>query len=423
MGTEVRVPVQGEGMESCVIAEWYVQRGELVAVGQPMFAIETAKAVYDVPAPAAGIVSQISAVVGDEVEVHQVVATLTGVSANKMSIDAEPPANPEVLISPEANEEAGARVKASPKARAAAEFHGVDLRHISGSGPGGRILFLDVQRRRAEDHRTQTINGVVASRTNSQPNGAQPNTVKPVETQAVDQTLEPSTRRDGRRQATPLIGTRAIVAQRMVAAAAIPTVTLHRSANATRLLQVVTRMRACQDRWGLPRITINAVLCRVVASILSRHPDLNAHLCADGLVLHDRVNLGVAVDTPHGLIVPVVHGADEMSLSEMATTCRDLAVRARDRSITPEEMRGSTFTVTNLGALGVAGFTPLLNLPEVAILGIGAVAPGVVDASTIGQLLPLSLTFDHRAIDGGQAAAFLRDMADAVADVDVVLIA
>lgn len=422
MGTEVRVPVQGEGMESGVIAEWYVQRGESVAVGQPMFAIETAKAVYDVPAPAAGIVSQISAVVGDEVAVHQVVATLTGVSANKMSIDAEAPANPEVLISPEANEEAGARVKASPKARASAEFHGVDLRYISGSGPGGRILFLDVQRRRAEDHRTQTINGVVPSRT-TQPNGAQPNTVKPIETHAVDQTREPGTRRDGGRQATPLIGTRAIVAQRMVAAAAIPTVTLHRSANATRLMQVVTRMRACQDRWGLPRITINAVLCRVVASILSRHPDLNAHLCTDGLVLHDRVNLGVAVDTPHGLIVTVVHGADEMSLSEMATTCRDLAVRARDRSITPEEMRGSTFTVTNLGALGVACFTPLLNLPEVAILGIGAVAPGVVDASTIGELLPLSLTFDHRAIDGGQAAAFLRDMADAVADIDVLLIA
>jgi pyruvate dehydrogenase E2 component (dihydrolipoamide acetyltransferase) len=423
MGTEVRVPVQGEGMESCVIAQWYVQRGESVAAGQPMFAIETAKAVYDVPAPVAGIVSEISAAEGDEVEVHQVVATLTGVSANESSFDAEALAKPDVLLSRGAKEEAGARVKASPKARAAAELHDVDLGELSGSGPGGRILFLDVQRRRAQDHRTQTTSGVAASREDSQPDGAEPHSAKPLGTHVVDEPPESSTRRDGGRQATPLIGIRAIVAQRMVAAAAIPTVTLHRSANATRLLEVVTRTRACQDRWGLPRITINAVLCRVVASILPRHPALNAHLCADGLVLHDRVNLGVAVDTPHGLIVTVVHAADEMSLSEMMTTCRDLAVRACDRSITPEEMSGSTFTVTNLGALGVAGFTPLLNLPEVAILGIGAVAPGVVDASTIGKLLPLSLTFDHRAIDGGQAAAFLRDMADAVADIDVVLIA
>jgi pyruvate/2-oxoglutarate dehydrogenase complex dihydrolipoamide acyltransferase (E2) component len=174
-------------------------------------------------------------------------------------------------------------------------------------------------------------------------------------------------------------------------------------------------MRAHAERWDLPRVGVGDVLAAVVARVLPRHPDLNAHW-AEGVRRHESVHLGIAVDAPWGLVVPVVRDAQRLPAGELATSVADLASRARARTVGREEITGSTFTITNLGPTGVEHFTPLLNPPEVAILGVGALVP---DGAAVR--LPLSLTFDHRAVDGAPAGRFLADVAAGLEAADVVL--
>lgn len=387
MAVEVQVPVGGEGVEEYVLARWHATTGARVTDGEALFEIETAKATYDVPSPADGVLT-ITIPEGNEVTAHQVIGTIADTAGKAATVDALPPPAAEGASSaapapavgsasdavdcatsgePDQTDRTGGvertRIAASPRARSAARAAGVDLTGIAGTGPGGRVLARDVP----APH-------------------------------------EPVPRAD-----------RAVIARRMTEAAAVPAVTLHRWCRADALQALVARLREHGDRWEIPRITVGDVLALVVSRVLLRHPDLNAHW-VDRIQRRESVDLGVAVDAPWGLVVPVVHDAQCLSLSELSSRLADLADRARARIIARDEITGSTFTLTNLGPTGVEHFTPLLNPPEVAILGVGALVErdGAV-------CLPLSLTFDHRAVDGAPAGRFLADVAAGIETADVLL--
>jgi pyruvate dehydrogenase E2 component (dihydrolipoamide acetyltransferase) len=451
MATVVRVPVRGEGQEFCVLSEWYVEAGDVVSQGQPLASVETAKAVYDVEAPSGGVVLELSARPGDEMPVHGQLAligepgeTIAGqesssrpagseTHSDEMRAPATDKAPRAAAVTNASRAEAVAdsqwarpgRVAASPRARTLAIRENVDLRRVTGTGPGGRVIASDV--RDAGAGRSAPTVAVQAAGPGDTPApepiadervhpGAAPEPTAPVVSGATTPTETPG--------ATPLSRVRTVIAKRMTEAAAIPQVTLHRQADAAAVLSLVERMRAQAHRWDLPRITITDCVMLVVSRLLRKAPDINAHLTQDGLVSWDKVHLGLAVDTSYGLMVPTIRDADSRSLRDLSTTSRVLAERARARTLTLDEIGGATFSITSLGALGVREFTPLLNPPQVAILGVGAIAPGVleIDGSlSLGRTLPLSLTFDHRALDGARAAEFLRDVVDGLGAVDVLL--
>jgi pyruvate dehydrogenase E2 component (dihydrolipoamide acetyltransferase) len=444
MAIEVRVPVRGEGMEECVISEWYANRGDAVTAGQPLLAIETAKAVYDIEAPADGVLLDIRAEAGAEAAVHQVVGVIgepdevrsAMESAGVPSVDAHDPgallptsASPAVASNgPSTSRPTGGgrgtpgsrasdRIAISPRARVVIERSGLDPATIRGTGPGGRIIISDVQRARAEQLPAGADGRKPTSWTSTPARAAAPDTDAPDTSAPGISAPTPTTVH----AAQPLSATRAVIAARMSEAAAIPTVTLHRAADAAALRAVLARRAERAERWTLPPATVTDYVHFVVSRVLPRNPALNAWLTADGVVRHAAVHLGVAVDTDRGLMVPVIRDAHTRSVSALAVASRELAGRARNRAVTAAEMTGATFTVTNLGAWGVGHFTPLLNPPGVAILGVGAIAPGIVPGGQIGELMPLSLTFDHRAADGADAARLLADIADGLRDLDILL--
>jgi len=372
MAVEVQVPVGGEGADDYVLLRWYAAEGDWVNDGDALFEIETAKATYDVPASADGLLT-IAVAEGLDVSAHQVVGRIETAVAVPSEDEALPP-RPGLAQSEPAQPQQGehsvarpSRATASPRARVAARAAVADLVATAGTGPGGRVLARDLP--------------------------------------------SPPARHD-----------RAVIARRMTEAAAIPTVTLHRWCDGTALRHMIAGLRAHEVRLDLPRISVGHVVAAVVARVLTRHPDLNAHW-VDGVRRNDSVHLGIAVDAPWGLVVPVVRDAQRLSVGALSTTLADLAERARTRTVGGEEITGSTFTITNLGPTGVEHFTPLLNLPEVAILGVGALG----SASLRGNpgdgtvQLPLSLTFDHRAVDGAPAGRFLADVAAGIEAADIVL--
>ena len=378
MGVEVIVSKQGWTMEEGTFAGWLKQEGEQVAEGEPLFVIETDKATQEVEAIEAGILH--IAPGAPEPNTTVTVGTLLGYILQEgeppppgaAPAAAEPeaatPATPPTPVPPSARQghtphgssgTAAAEPAISPRARRIARELGVDIAALHGSGRTGRIVEADVRRAAAP--------GAVAGR--------------PV----------PATRM------------RALIARRMAAStAATAPVTLTSEVDATEL--VALRQRAA------PAPSYTVLLAKLTAFALGRHPELNAHWLGDRAVLFDQVDLGIAVDTEHGLTAPVLRDAAGRSLSELAEELQSLAEQARAGKLDPAQLEGATFTLTNLGNYGVDAFTPIINLPQCAILGIGRIVtkPAVHDGQVVArEHMALSLTFDHRAIDGGPAARFL----------------
>ena len=200
---------------------------------------------------------------------------------------------------------------------------------------------------------------------------------------------------------------------------------MHTSFDASAIQAWRKRAKAGQEALGLPKVTINDLILFAVSRVLPDHHELNAHFLGDKIRQFSDVNIGVAVDTPRGLLVPVLPQAHKLSLSEIATTFKPLAVSAIEGSIAPEALSGGTFTVTNLGAMGIESFTPVLNVPEVAILGVGAPMLSPVRAAdgsvTHVDRVGLSLTIDHQAVDGAPAARFLQTLVKALEHIDLLL--
>lgn len=421
MATDVRVPTTGNAGEDAVVLEWNVTEGSDVAAGEILVTLETAKATIDVEAPISGHVLKTFYAAGDEVPEHEVLAVLgepgeqlppdgssAGPAADEDDMGTTSPAYPTpavIATQPRGGAEQDGRTptparrhSASPRARKLAGEFGIDLSSLSGTGPMGRIIIADV------------VAAKEAAGAEAQP-AQQPVPTPPAIDHAPSAPAEEFT-------VVPVRGARKVTAQRMHASLSnTAQLTLTRYAKAKALLRYAKRLRRVTDATSQPRIGLNDLIMFATARAVAQHPPANSWFDWDGIRQFTHVNLGFAVDTGQALRVPVIRSADTMTLPELSQAARTLAERARSGALTPEEMDRGTFTVSNLGGLGIHWFTPVLNPPQTGILGVGALHQSHRAASS---LLPLSLTFDHRAIDGAAAATVLADIASCIETVDVL---
>lgn len=395
MSVDIRVPTTGNAGEDAVVAEVRVQLGSVVSQGDVVAVLETAKATVDVEAPSDGTVIDIRCQEGDEVPEYSTLVVI-GDPGEVVPVDeptpheaqaapvveqepSEPVASgPVVAAAPSGGRSAS--LSASPRARILAQRNGLDLSEVVGSGPGGRIIVPDVLAAKhlaspqplAPDHEVSTI--------------------------------------------VPVRGARKVTAQRMTQSLSESAqVTLNRYVSADVLQEFTKRLRSYTEMRGLPKVGVNDLVNFAVATVLPDYPAANSYFSWDGIEQFSHVNLGVAVDTGAALLVPVIPRAHELSLLELAAQTRSLAEKARAGGLELADMENGTFTVTNLGMFGVHWFTPVLNPPQSCILGVGAIYKPTPESPA---LLPLSLTFDHRALDGAQAARALAAVSDALENID-----
>jgi pyruvate dehydrogenase E2 component (dihydrolipoamide acetyltransferase) len=366
MPYELKLPDLGEGLTEGEIARWLVREGQEVAEDDPLVEIQTDKTTVEIPSPAAGVVSRILAAEGDVIPVGQVIVVI-GEDGAGASLRAEEPPTPRRAAppsGPNAVPSAGGKVRATPLVRRLAHELGVDLAAASGTGPQGRITEADVRAAAGS-----------ASSTEAQP-----------------ELVAQSHKVEGRRE--PLRGVRRLIAEHM--------------SRAHREVAPVTWVEECDFSHLELDLVLPATL-KASAAALREFPELNARLEDDAIVYLDRYDLGIAVQTEQGLVVPVVRRVDSRSLDELRSEIARLAEEARAGTLPREELRGSTFTVTSAGKLAGLFQTPIVNHPEVAILSIGRIAerPVVRDgAVTVAQTGYIAVTFDHRVVDGARAAAF-----------------
>ncbi len=409
MPIDIVVPPLSQTSDTLVFIGWLKKVGDPVTKGEALFEVETDKATLEVEAPATGTLQEALAEPGAEVAVMARIGSIAvpeaatiaaplpqGTSQPPTPATAPPPRPPASPLPAERAE----RLLASPRARALAEKEGVALRVLKASGPRGLIVERDVRAHLAEREAAR------------QPPEAEPALSRP------------AAETEGRR--IPLTATRRTMARRLVASqqTTVP-VTLTRDVDATEL--VALRERLLLDLAGHRdagvRPTFTDLLISITARCLQRHPTLNGTFDGEQLELFDAVHMGLAVDTERGLLAPVLRHAQGLGLVALARARQAVVERARAGTLPAEALAGGTFTLTNLGALGIDAFTPLLNPPQIAILGLGRIRPV---ASAVGntagprQAMMLSLTFDHRAVDGAPAARLLVDIANLVEQPDRV---
>ena len=421
MATDVRVPTTGNAGEDAIVLEWNVSEGSDVTAGDILVTLETAKATIDVEAPISGQVLRTFFAAGDEVPEHEVLAVLgepgeqmppdgssAGPAADADDMGATSPAYPTPAVlatqpgrgaAPDGHTQTPARRhSASPRARKLAGEFGIDLTAVAGTGPMGRIIIADVVA--AQDRAT-------AEAPPEQRALPTPATVDQVRAAPTDEFT-----------VVPVRGARKITAQRMHASLSDSAqLTLTRYAKAKALLRYAKRIRQVADAASRPRIGLNELIMFATARAVAQHPEANSWFDWEGIKQFAHVNLGFAVDTGQALLVPVIPSADTMTLSELSQAVRTAIDKARAGTLTPDEMDGGSFTISNLGSHGIHWFTPVLNPPQTCILGVGAAHQSHPAGPS---LLPLSLTFDHRAIDGAGAAALLADIASYIETVDVI---
>lgn len=419
---DVKLPKLGEGADSGVVVSVLVKEGDTVAKGQTILELENEKAVAPVPATAAGRVAKLRVKEGDKISVGHIILVLEGGESAAQPASAAPapkqrkPASAPTL-EPEPVEEAvevfeevesvgsDADVAAAPSIRVLARQLGIDLRKVRGNGRGGRIEMADfrayIQRLTKLASQPKTISGPAAATPAAAPK------------ESIDFSQW------GEVTKKPLTQLRKVIARRMGESwQAVPRVTQFDEADITGLLELRKRHVEAYKAKGAS-LTVTCFVLKAVVAALKQHPIFNASLdeAAQEIVFKNYFHLGMAVDTEQGLLVPVLRDVDKKSLLDLAKELASLAERARDRKITADEMKGGTFTISNQGAIGSAHFTPIVNLPEAAILGLGkgALKPAVVNGKIEARtLLPLAVSYDHRLIDGGTAARFTVDLVNAL---------
>ena len=420
MPLEFRLPELGEGIEEAEIAEILVREGDRIEVDQPVAELETEKAVIELPAPEAGVITEVHVAAGDTVAVGAVILTIEADDASvgveeppedgsAVTTERPDPAMSETpsaagVIAPKAENQSDVHVAASrhgadpissqfqppppasPSTRRLARQLGVDLKEVTPGGPGRRIVKEDVERH-------------VRERLKSGPGTPAPPPL-------------PEFSRFGviKREKVSKLN-RTAAEQLSTSWRTIPHVTQHDLADITELEAVRKRYMQTTGEGG-PKITVTAIVLKACTQMLSEMPNFNSSLDGEAyeLILKQYYHIGVAVDTEHGLVVPVIRDADKKSILEIAAELTELSTRARNRKLTLAEMEGASFTVTNLGGIGGTAFTPIVNYPEVAILGLsrGRVQPAFNDGELERRLmLPLSLSYDHRVINGADAARFV----------------
>ena len=399
MAVEVVMPKLGMAMKEGTVSLWNKAVGDSVGKGEPIASVNSEKIEIDVESPAEGTVLKIEVPEGEGVPPGTVICYIGNPGEEVgTQLTSEPAQNAKAETQASRNEKTPSvkavkksedRMKISPVARKMAEAGNLDIEKIQGTGPGGRITKEDVQ----EALKTQReLQADQSKETSMEPQR------KPVEKSQTQQ--------------VPLSGIRKVIAVRMHDS-------LQKSAQLTINIKIdVTDLIALQKQTAETvqkkyghKLTVTDFIARAVVLSLKNHQDMNSALIEDKIHLFKQVHLGMAVALEKGLVVPVIRNVDESSLIDLSRNIKELAQKARQGQLSNEDMQGSTFTISNLGAYGVEHFTPVLNPPETGILGVGAVNDTPVylgEKLERRSILPLSLTFDHRVLDGAPAAAFLQ---------------
>ena len=447
MATIVVMPQLGNSVESCIIVEWMIAEGDTVSVDQTLASIETDKSTMEVPSTAEGTVLKLLWEEGDEVPVkdpllivgepgEDISGLVPGGDAAPAEADApaeQAAAAPEAAAPAFATERATGAV--SPRARALAASNGVDASAIvEGSGPHGRVIERDVAAAIAAGPvLTSAARAAGVSAAEGTGIGGRVSVAdagRTAEAAPAAAVAAPAAAADfpGASTSAPLKGVRKVVAKRMMESlTSTAQLTLNTTANAAGILAMRKKVKNADEALGLNKITLNDLVCFAVSRTLLKYPVFNAHLEDGVLTEFEQVHLGFACDTPRGLLVPVIRSAQALGLKAFSDEAKRLAGGAIDGSLSPEFLSGGTFTVSNIGSFGIETFTPVINLPQTAILGVGAITPRPTVAAdgSIGveQRLNLSLTIDHQVIDGADGARFLRDLVAAIENIDVTVLA
>jgi len=427
MATAVIMPRQGQSVESCIITEWAKKKGDTVAVGDVLFSYETDKSSFDEKSEVAGTLLEVFAAEGDDVPCLETVCIIgdagEDISALIPAKDgaasapaAEAPAAAPVAeaalapaataeAAPAATEACGDLLRISPRAKKLALTAGADLSKVVATGPMGRIIERDVNAL-LDAGKTTTIEAVERFLA-----GERVVVEEAPEAPAAAVEAAPAAKTTGGYTDVKITNIRKVIAKSMHASLSnMAQLTLNASFDATEVMAFRSNLKANGEALGMGNITLNDIVLYAVAKTLKNHKDLNAHWLDDVMRIFDNVNLGIAVDTERGLMVPTLMAAETMSLSELSANAKSLIKETQGGSISPDKLSGGTFTVTNLGSLGVESFTPVINPPQVAILGVCAITQRVKADGSVYPAMGLSLTFDHRALDGAPAARFLKDL-------------
>ncbi len=423
MAQVVIMPRQGQSVESCVITEWKKKVGDKVEEKDVLFSYETDKSSFDELSTVSGTLLAVFHEEGDDVECLLPVCVIgnegedisslvpkkeeaaPAPEAQKEEVKAEEKAPaPEAVATGSAVSTEG-RIKISPRARHLAERTDADISRAVPTGPNGRIIERDI---------------------NALLDKGWTNADKPVEAAPAAPTA-PAT------EAAPAIQEyndvkltkiRKVIAANMHASLSnMAQLTLNSSFDATQIMAYRAMLKDNAEKLGLNNITINDIILYAVSRTILSFKDLNAHYLEDQDVMRyfNTVNLGIAVDTERGLLVPTVFGAEKMSLNELSGEARSVIKAAQSGSIAPDKLKGASFTVTNLGSMGIESFTPVINPPQTGILGVDAVTYRVKADGSTYPAMGLSLTFDHRALDGAPAAKFLKALCDNLANFNLLL--
>jgi pyruvate dehydrogenase E2 component (dihydrolipoamide acetyltransferase) len=418
---DVRLPKLGESAEGGSVVSMLVKEGDTVTKGQTILELENEKAVAPIPSTAAGVVSQIRVKEGDRLSVGQVILTIIESGAAPAAPKSVAPATksttaparpaqrePEeaVATEPEADAELpaadGPMPAASPEIRRIARELGLDLRRVRGTESGGRVGWADLRGYIARLQKLAAAPKAPAASAKAAP-------------AAVEQIDFSKWGAIHRKPMSPL---RKTISRRMVENwHAIPHVTQFDDVDITDLMELRRQFAPEYEKNGA-RLTLTSFALKAVAVALKKHPIFNASIdeVANEIVLKEYFHIGLAVDTEQGLLVPVIRDVDKKSLFELSKDVQEVAEKARDRKVALDDMKGGTFTISNQGGIGGAHFTPIVNKPEVAILGLGkgGYKPVVKDKEIEARLLmPIAISYDHRAIDGGAAARFTVDLVQA----------
>lgn len=461
MAETVLLPKQGNSVESCIILEWKKQEGETVSQGDTICEVETDKATFEVESTAGGVLRKQLVSEGDDVavlspiavvgEAEEDISALTAeISSGEAATEADDsvesgagseddsasrspaPAEPQGGPPPSAPAGAGAAEAVSPRARMRAEEKGIDPTGLTGSGPGGRVIERDVlAAAEARGPVTSAAKEVLArSAAGGRLSAAQAAAISAAPSANRENgapgeaAAERATAYPGPYEETPVRSVRKVIAERMRASLQeTAQLTLHRRADARALLAYRKRLKESDDE-ALRGISINDLIMYAVSRGLTEFPPMNSHFLGETIRTFTEVHLGFAVDTDRGLMVPTVTSAQSRSLKGLSQEAKRLAGLAVEGKAGADELREGTFTVTNLGALGVDYFTPVLNPPQVGILGVGGITPypaSIKEPDTFIPQIALSLTIDHQGVDGAPGARFLDRVCGMLSQIDLVL--
>ena len=435
MAIPVIMPRQGQSVESCIITAWNKKVGDTVEKGDILFSYETDKSSFDEPAPESGKILAMFREEGDDVPCLENVCVIgqdgEDFSAFVPKSDDEPaqeaPKAEEAPVAAAVVSDAVATGAISPRAKILAEKTGADLLKANPTGPNGRIIERDVQ---SLVDRGLTVSGAASANYTTAVEGSGINgkvmladlnaPAVPAAEQAPVAAVAAAEYED-----VKLTNIRKIIAKQMCASLTnMAQITLNTSFDATKILELRKSLKAGAEKMGLANITLNDIILYAVSRVVLNHKGLNAHCLDDTMRYFNTVNIGVAVDTERGLMVPTVFHAEKMSLNQISKEAKTVISAAQSGTINPDYLKGATFTISTLGSLGIESFTPIITPPQTAILGVCGITKRIKEVNgedVTYSAMGLSLTVDHRVLDGADAARFLKDIVFALENFDLLL--